>query len=133
MIPNKLRVLIVDDSLIIRTKLKKYIESIGHQVVSTSKTGREGIHAAKEFKPDLITMDINMPDMDGVEAVKAIKKEDLDTDIVMVTVLGGEETVIYALSVGATGYLLKPLVVDKIKELLDELYNKKLEKIRKTS
>lgn len=68
-----LNVLIVDDSLIIRKNVKKYITSLGHNVVGEAQNGAQAIEACKKLKPDLITMDITMPDMDGITAVKKYK------------------------------------------------------------
>ena len=69
-----LNILVVDDSLIIRKNIKKYITNLGHSIAGEAKTGTQAIELCKELKPDLITMDITMPDMDGITAIVKIKE-----------------------------------------------------------
>ena len=125
-----LRVLIVEDSLAIRNKLQFYIESMEHEVVFMAKNGKEGIEAAKEFRPDVITMDINMPDINGIEAMKQIMAEDFDVDFIMITSIGQNKIVMSALSAGAIGYLLKPIDQTKIAELFSHIWNKRASGIK---
>jgi len=113
--PNRqLNILVVDDALIIRRSLKKMLEQLGHNVVAESKDGIESILDYVKYKPDLVTMDITMPNMNGIEAVGEIKKIDPDAKIIMVTSHGQEEMVIGAIKAGAKGYLLKPITIPKI-------------------
>jgi len=86
-----LKILVVDDSLIIRKKITKLSAELGHKVVYGAKNGQEAIEKYKELKPDLVTMDITMPDMDGIEAVKHIINEDSEAKIIMVTSHGQED------------------------------------------
>jgi len=72
--------------------------------------------------PDLVTMDITMPDMDGITAVKKIKKEYPDANIIMITSHGQEEMVRQAIISGARGYILKPILVDKVEESIDKIF-----------
>ena len=76
-----LKILIVDDSLIIRKKVKKLVEKLDHEVAGDAKNGQEAIDNYNTLKPDLVTMDITMPDMDGIEAVKHIIANDSDAKI----------------------------------------------------
>lgn len=86
-----LRVLVVDDSPIISQKLVMMMELLGYRVVKTVDNGLKAIAAYREYKPDLVTMDITMPEMDGIAATRAIKREFPDANIIMVTSHGQEK------------------------------------------
>jgi len=117
-----LKVLVVDDSLIIRKKLTKIIEKLGHEVVYGAKNGQEGIDSFISKKPDLVTMDITMPDMDGITAVKKIIEEDSEAKIIMVTSHGQEDMVIKSIQAGAVGYMLKPITEEKLAHTIGEVF-----------
>lgn len=117
-----LKVLIVDDSLIIRKKVSKLLEKLGHEVVSDAQNGQEAIQAYNEKKPDFVTMDITMPDMDGITAVKHIMKDNHDAKIIMVTSHGQEDMVIKSIQAGAVGYMLKPITEDKLARAIGEIF-----------
>ena len=117
-----IKVLIVDDSLIIRKKVKKLVEVLGHEVLNSAKNGQEAIDMYKEVKPDLVTMDITMPDMDGITAVKEIMKVDNEAKIIMVTSHGQEDMVIQSIKAGAVGYMLKPISEDKFAAAIGEVF-----------
>lgn len=117
-----LKVLIVDDSLIIRKKITKIIESLEHEVVFAAQNGKEAIEAYAKHKPDLVTMDITMPDMDGITAVKHIIESDNDAKIIMVTSHGQEDMVIKSIQAGAVGYMLKPITNEKVTQAIGEVF-----------
>ena len=117
-----LKILVVDDSLIIRKKITKLVAQLGHEVTFSAKSGQEAIDSYTEQKPDLVTMDITMPDMDGIEAVKHIIKHDPNAKIVMVTSHGQEDMVIKSIKAGAVGYMLKPVTEDKLATAIGEVY-----------
>jgi two-component system chemotaxis response regulator CheY len=117
-----LKVLIVDDSLIIRKKISKIFENLGHEVVFDATNGQEAIDAYTKFKPDLVTMDITMPDMDGITALKHIIKEDNEAKIIMVTSHGQEDMVIKSIQAGAVGYILKPITEEKMAQVIGEVF-----------
>lgn len=117
-----LKVLIVDDSLIIRKKISKIFENLGHDVVFDATNGQEAIDAYIKYKPDLVSMDITMPDMDGITAVKHIIKEDKEAKIIMVTSHGQEDMVIKSIQAGAVGYILKPISEDKMAQVIGEVF-----------
>ena len=117
-----LNILVVDDSLIIRKKIKNYIVNLGHNVASEAKNGLQAVDLTKELKPDLITMDITMPDMDGIEATKRIREFDKDVNIVMVTSHGQEEMVSLSLKAGSQGYILKPITQEKLSTAIGNIY-----------
>jgi len=117
-----LKVLIVDDSLIIRKKITTLLEKLGHEVIYDAKNGQEAIDAYLSKKPDLVTMDITMPDMDGITAVKQIMAKDVDAKIIMVTSHGQEDMVIKSIQAGAVGYMLKPITEDKLAAAIGEVF-----------
>lgn len=117
-----LKVLIVDDSLIIRKKITKLLEKLGHEVVFQATNGQEAIDGYGEHKPDLVTMDITMPDMDGITAVKHIIEQDVEAKIIMVTSHGQEDMVIKSIQAGAVGYMLKPITEDKLSASIGEIF-----------
>ncbi|MFZ2853828.1 MAG: response regulator [Rhodocyclaceae bacterium] len=114
-----LQVLVVDDSLITVKKISSMLTLLGHKVVMTAGTGREALTAYEACKPDLVTMDITMPDMDGIEATRLIRARDPDALIIMVTSHGQERMVLDALKAGAKGYVLKPFQQDKLQEVIE--------------
>jgi two-component system chemotaxis response regulator CheY len=109
-----LNVMIVDDSLLATRKMEAMLEAMGHHIVGTVATGTAALQAYRNFNPDLVTMDITMPDMDGIEATRTILAEFKDANIVMVTSHGQEEMVREALKAGAKGYVLKPVNAAKL-------------------
>jgi len=117
---DSLNILIVDDSPIITRKLTMMVELLGYRVVKTAATGKEAIAAYKACRPDVVTMDITMPDMDGIEATRAIMREFPDAKIVMVTSHGQEKMVLDALKAGAKGYVLKPFDGHKVSEAIQK-------------
>lgn len=117
-----LNIMVVDDSLIIRKTFTKLLEDLGHTVVAQAQSGKEAIALYKEHMPDLVTMDITMPIMSGIEALKAIKAKYKDAKIIMVTSHGEEKLVMEAISSGARGYVLKPITEDKIKSVISKVF-----------
>ncbi len=115
-------ILITDDAAFMRGSLKYIVEGAGHSVVGTAKDGQEALKLCRKFKPDIVTLDILMDGMDGLTALKAIKKENSGTKAIMVTALGQEEKQEEAFKLGASGYIRKPFkqteIVDEIKRVL---------------
>ncbi len=126
---KNLNVMIVDDSAIMIMTLSRMFVDMGHTVVATAKTGEEAISRYSVFKPDLVTMDITMPNLNGIYAVKGIIQADPNALIVMVTSQGQEQLVIDSISSGAKGYILKPLSTERFNETIQNIiqryYNKK--------
>jgi len=117
-----LNVLITDDAMIIRKKINTYATNLGHKVIGQAKSGAEAVSMAKELKPDLITMDITMPDMNGIVAVRRIKEFDKKVKIIMVTSHGQEDMVVKSLKEGAKGYVLKPITEKKLSEAIGNIF-----------
>ncbi len=118
-----LSVLVVDDSQMAIKNISHQIELTGHNVVGQATSAAEAVKKYQALKPDLVTMDITMPEIDGIVAVKNIISLDSDADIVMVTSHGQENLVAQALLVGAKGYILKPLTEEKLIETIGMIKN----------
>lgn len=110
------KILIVDDTLFMRTLLKNILFSGGHTIGGEAGDGEEGVAKYKDLKPDLVTMDIVMPKMNGIEALKAIKEFDPAAKVIMCTAVGQEQMVKLAIKTGAKGYIIKPFQAPKVLE-----------------
>jgi two-component system chemotaxis response regulator CheY len=121
---DKLKVLVVDDSPIIVRELITLLHELDYQVIETATTGREAITFYKSCRPDVVTMDITMPDMDGIEATRRILREYPNAKIVMVTSHGQEKMVLDALKAGARGYVLKPFQRHKLYQAIQKACNR---------
>ncbi|WP_292461029.1 response regulator [Methanothermococcus sp.] len=119
-----IRTLVVDDSIFMRNILKKILSTTNrYVVVGEASNGKEAIEKTKELNPNLITMDIVMPQLTGIEATREIKKEFPDIKIVMCTSVDQEKKMIEAIDAGADGYIVKPFQAPKILEQLNKLFN----------
>lgn len=118
-------ILVVDDVKIMRLTIRKHLESLGHTVVADAENGYEAIQQYKRFKPDLVTMDITMPEIDGIgngiDALEKIKEFDSDAKVIMLTSHGEQKLVIKAISKGSKGYILKPVTKDKLSDVLEKI------------
>ena len=102
------KVLIVDDAVFIRIQLRNLLESNGFEVVAEAENGKVALEKILEFKPDLVTLDITMPVMDGLECMKEINKMDVVPTVIMLSALGQEKYVQQAIMNGAKGFIVKP-------------------------
>ncbi len=109
------RIMTVDDASIIRLMIKDIlVECGGYEVIAECSSGREAIEKYKELRPDLVTMDIIMPEMDGIQALEGILKFDPDAKVVMVTAIDQRESLMKAIRLGATDYIVKPFEADRV-------------------
>lgn len=115
------KILIVDDASFMRGSLEFIVESGGHEVVGMVKNGKEALEMYTKFKPDLVTLDILMKEMDGITALKEIIKRDPKAKVVMVTALGHEEKQKEAQSLGASGFIRKPFKRGDIISVIDNV------------
>lgn len=115
-----LRIMVVDDSPITTRQICMMMDLIGYQVVKIAANGKEAISAYRECMPDVVTMDITMPLVNGIEATRLIKKAYPDANIVMVTSHGQEKMVLDALKAGAKGYVIKPFQQQKLFEAIEK-------------
>jgi two-component system, chemotaxis family, chemotaxis protein CheY len=112
------RILITDDALFMRVTLKRILTDAGFEVVGEAANGAESVALYQNLKPDLVTMDITMPEMDGIEALKAIKSEDPSAVIVMCSAMGQQNLMVEALQAGAKEFIIKPFQADKVVEVI---------------
>ncbi len=112
-------ILIVDDSRTSRKILRGILESAGHTIVAEAKNGQEGIEMYAQYKPDLVTMDITMPVMTGVDALKKIKTDFPDAKVVMVSAAGQQHNMIEAVQNGAAEFIAKPFEESEIKRVIE--------------
>jgi two-component system chemotaxis response regulator CheY len=115
------KVLIVDDAAFMRMMLKNILGKNGHQIVGEAQNGAEGVKKYTELKPDVVTMDIIMPEVNGIEAVRQIMAIDPEAKIVMVSALGQEAMVKEALEAGARDFIVKPFKENKVLEVIEKL------------
>lgn len=117
-----LNIMVVDDSMIMIIQLTKMFKEMGHEVIASARTGLEAVDKYMIYKPDIVTMDITMPDMNGIDSSKMILDQDPNALIIMVTSQGQEQLVVDSITIGAKGYVLKPIHPEKLKETVEQVY-----------
>jgi two-component system chemotaxis response regulator CheY len=115
------KVLIVDDAAFMRLALQSMLERNGFQVMGIAENGEDGVRKYRELKPDIVTMDITMPEMDGIEALKEIKQIDSAAKVVMVSAMGQEAFVKEAIINGASNFIVKPFKEEHVVKTLNSL------------
>jgi two-component system, chemotaxis family, chemotaxis protein CheY len=115
------RVLIVDDAAFMRMMIKDILEKNGYDVVAEANNGIKAVEMYKREKPDVVTMDITMPDMDGIEAVKAIREFDPKAKIIMCSAMGQQSMVMDAIRAGAKDFVVKPFQPDRVLEAISKI------------
>lgn len=110
------RVLVVDDSPFMRMLVKNVLVPNGYEIVAEASDGAQAIQAYKEKKPDLVTMDLVMPGVDGIKALQGIRETDPAARVVMVTSAGQASMMMEAMRLGSAGYITKPFQADKMLE-----------------
>jgi len=119
-----MKILVVDDAMFMRRMLTDILEKGGHSICGEASTGKEAVEKYKELKPELVTMDIIMPDMSGIEAVKEIMKFDPQAKILMVSAMGQQALVLEAIQAGAQDYVVKPFQSSRVLESIERLMQK---------
>lgn len=114
------RILIVDDASFMRKMMGDILTKNGFVVVGEAGDGMEAVEKYEELKPDLVTMDITMPEMTGIEALKEILEEDPDAKIVMCSAMGQQAMVQEALDAGALEFIVKPFKPDRVLEAISK-------------
>lgn len=115
-----IRVIIVEDDPMVMDVNKQYIEKVGDfLIVGTAETGQEALELAKKEQPDLMVLDLYLPDIDGLTTLKKIREENIPTDVILVTAARDSETIQNVFRYGATDYIIKPFKYERLKASLD--------------
>lgn len=112
------KVLIVDDAAFMRMMIKDILEKNGYEVIGEGNNGLKAVELYKKERPDIVTMDITMPEMDGIQAVKAIREFDPQAKIVMCSAMGQQTMVMDAIRAGAKDFIVKPFQPDRVLEAI---------------
>ena len=115
------RVLVCDDAIFMRTMISDILSGAGYDVVGEAETGVQAIERYKALRPDLVTMDIVMPDMGGIEAVREIVKGDADAKILMCSAMGQQALVVEAIQAGAKDFVVKPFQPSRVLEAVQRV------------
>lgn len=115
------RILIVDDTIFMRVKLRSLLEKWGYEVLGEAVNGLDAVAKFTDLRPDIVLMDITMPEMDGIAALKEIRKIDPKAVVIMVSAMGQERSVKEAVLAGAQNFVIKPFQDDKIQAVLSKL------------
>jgi two-component system chemotaxis response regulator CheY len=114
------RVLIVDDALIVRKRIRDIAEQAGWQVAGEAKTGREAVSMYQQVRPDLVTLDIVMPEMDGVEALQQVIEFDAQAKVVMVSAVNQKEKLSQCIRAGAIDFIVKPFEKSDLRRFFEK-------------
>ena len=114
------RILVVDDAAFMRMRCKKLLIQLGHEVTEAA-TGTQAVAAYKANPPDMVLLDITMPDMDGITALKEIRAFDPNARVAMVTAMGQQSMVMEALKAGARDFVIKPFDQDRVLAAINKI------------
>ncbi|WP_068786043.1 response regulator [Paenibacillus phocaensis] len=114
------RILIVDDAAFMRMMIRDILTKNGFEVVGEAQDGAQAVEKFKELHPDLVTMDITMPEMDGIAALKEIRKLDSNARVIMCSAMGQQAMVIDAIQAGAKDFIVKPFQSDRVIEAINK-------------
>lgn len=119
---DKMRVLIVDDSLIIRKAIQQHLsDNYDVEVVGMAENGIVALEMFDKTKPDYVTLDINMPELDGLSVLEQMLQRDPTVNVIIVTALSDKDTALQAIEMGAKGYVIKPLTFEKLQAAVNQL------------
>jgi two-component system, chemotaxis family, chemotaxis protein CheY len=116
------KILIIDDAKFMRMTLSNILKKANHEIVGEGENGKEAVELYRALRPDVVTLDITMPIMNGLEAVKAIKQEDPNAKIIICSAMGQQKMVVEAIEAGALDFIVKPFdeprVIDAVNRVL---------------
>jgi len=114
-------ILIVDDAAFMRMMIKDILSKNGYTVAGEAENGKVAVDKYNEVKPDLVLMDITMPEMDGIQALKAIKGNDPNAQVIMCSAMGQQAMVIEAIQSGAKDFIVKPFQAERVLEAVKKV------------
>ena len=114
-------VLVCDDAIFMRTMITDILTQAGYEVIGEAESGAQAVEKYRQLKPDLVTMDIVMPDMGGIEAVRAICKDSPEAKILMCSAMGQQALVVEAIQAGAKDFVVKPFQPSRVLEAVQRL------------
>ncbi len=117
-----MKLLIVDDSTLIRRAIERFANKFQFDEIRSANNGANALKEFKNFLPDVVTMDITMPEMDGLTCVEAILREKPEVQILVISALADKSTAVEAIKRGASGFLLKPFTEETLITSLEELF-----------
>lgn len=115
------KILIVDDAAFMRMMIKDILQKNGYEVVAEAANGLQAVELYKAHQPDLVTMDITMPEMDGIQAVKQIKAINSNAKVIMCSAMGQQSMVMDAIKAGANDFIVKPFQADRVLEAIRKI------------
>lgn len=118
------KILIVDDAAFMRMMIKNIVTRYGYEVAGEAENGKQAVALYSELKPDLVTMDITMPEMDGIESVKAIRLLDQNANIIMISAMGQQAMVMDAIQAGAKDFIVKPFQQERVMQAIERVLNR---------
>jgi len=115
------RILIIDDAKFMRMTLSNIIKNANHEIIAEGENGNQAIELYNEFQPDLVIMDITMPEMSGIDAVKMIKRTSPDAKIIMCSAMGQQKMVVEAIEAGAKDFIVKPFDEQRVMDAINRV------------
>ncbi|GAX90535.1 response regulator [Effusibacillus lacus] len=112
------KILVVDDAAFMRMMIKEILTKNGYEVIGEAQDGKEAVDKYKELTPDLVTLDITMPEMDGLGALREIRRYDPNAKVIMCSAMGQQAMVIDAIQAGAKDFIVKPFQADRVLEAI---------------
>ncbi|WP_099222083.1 response regulator [Listeria costaricensis] len=115
-----MKLLIVDDAMFMRTMIKNIVKDSQFEVVAEAENGLEAVKKYEEYKPDIVTLDITMPEMDGLSALNEIMQKDPSAKVIMCSAMGQQGMVVDAIKKGAKDFIVKPFQAERVLEALEK-------------
>jgi two-component system, chemotaxis family, chemotaxis protein CheY len=115
------KILIVDDAKFMRMTLTNILKKGNHEIIGEAENGMQAVQMYKELNPELVTMDITMPEMSGIEAVKEIKNSDSSAKVIMCSAMGQQKMVVEAIEAGAKDFIVKPFDESRVLEAVNKV------------